>query len=1213
MIQELHRGNLFEYMAHTAEFQRLWALWAGKSKAYSVVGLSTSQKTLLMATMVRQSSRPLFVVTYSAYQAKKMIEDLQTFLPDEEILFFPATEVMPYEVLSSSHELATQRLRVLTRLARKEPVTVVTTVDALLKKLVPPRVMERSLLSFSCGQIMNIGNIVSELHDLGYERAPLVERRGQFSLRGGILDIYPMNQEVPARIEFFDDEVDTIRIFDLDSQRSQEKVSFYEIGPAREMLLSTREREEGRCRLQAETKSVIEKLLEKKQEEAAARLQEKMESYVAQLEAGIWVEGMEQFQNFFYPDQVTLLDYAHPESLLYWDEPMRMEESAEAKGKEIEETFIHLLAAGGALPVQQTNYLTYQDIMAHLKGKALFFLSLLPKKIATVKLENTIHFTGKTMHSFMGKLNMLAEELQGFRQKKYATVLVVATKARQSHVIQVLRDYGVESYALGAIDDTLEPGTIAVVVGALEGGMELPQSKLLVITDSEIFGREKKARKTKKSREGAKIDSFLDLSVGDYVVHVNHGIGRYVGVEKLVVGGFHKDYLVVKYAGEDRLYVPTEQVHLIQKYVGAEGVAPKVYRLGGNDWQKVKNKVKESVREMAGELLKLYAARESQRGTAFSSDTSWQREFEESFMYEETPDQLRSIEEVKKDMEKIKPMDRLLCGDVGYGKTEVAIRAAFKAVCDNKQVAILVPTTILAQQHYNTFRERFRNYPEIQVEMLSRFRSAKEQKATIEGLKLGTVDVVIGTHRLVSNDIRFKDLGLLIIDEEQRFGVAHKEKIKQLRTNVDVLTLSATPIPRTLHMSLVGLRDMSTIETPPEDRYPVQTYVVEHSYEMIREAIRRELGRGGQVYYVRNRVEDLDRIVRDLNKLVPEARIAIGHGKMREDQLEQVMMDFLEGEYNVLVCTTIIETGLDVPNVNTLIVDGADMMGLSQLYQLRGRVGRSNRLAYAYFTYRKDKVLTEVAEKRLHAIREFTELGSGFKIAMRDLEIRGVGNLLGPEQHGQMVSVGFDLYCRLLEEAIQELKGDNGEKKEELSELTLELKVDAFIPDSYIADSASKVQIYKRLLSLRKLEDVDALEEELIDRYGDLPDSVHNLVLLSKVRVRGALVSLASIHQSKDSLSLRFLPQAQLNSMAIAEVLKLDRKIKFSNGGYEMLLKTTALQGREILLLLDKMIAALHKGLEKASSTEQAASMEQKVASVPKAAATSTLVWPPSR
>ncbi|KAB2953037.1 transcription-repair coupling factor [Heliorestis acidaminivorans] len=1210
MIQELLRGNLFDYMTETAEFQRLWSLWAGRTKALSVVGLSASQRTLLMASMGRKSGRPLFVITHSPYQAKKIMEDLQTFLPDEEILFFPATEVMPYEVLSASHELSAQRLTVLTRLARKEPITVVTTIEALQKKLVPPFVMERNLLSFACGQSTSVETLVTEIHGLGYERVPLVERRGQFSLRGGILDIFPLNQEAPARIEFFDDEVDTIRIFDLDSQRSQEKVESYEVGPARELLMSAEVRQAGQERLAEETAKAKERLLKNKQQEAAARLQEKMDSYVAQLQAGIWVEGMEQFQNFFYPDQVTLLDYLHPESLLFWDEPMRLEESAEAKRKEIEETFVHLLASGGVLPIQQENYLTYQDIMAQLKEKALFFLSLLPKKIAGVALEDTLHFTMKLMHSYMGKMNMLAEELTAFRQRKYTIMLLAATKARQNHIKQVLRDYGVESNAVDRIDGPLEPATVIVAVGSIESGLELPQSKLVLITDSEIFGREKKARKTKKSQEGAKIDSFLDLSVGDYVVHVNHGIGRYVGVEKLVVAGFHKDYLVIKYAGEDRLYVPTEQVHLIQKYVGSEGVSPKIYRLGGNDWQKVKNKVKESVREMAGELLKLYAARESLQGIAFSPDTTWQKEFEESFVYEETPDQLRSIEEVKKDMENHKPMDRLLCGDVGYGKTEVAIRAAFKAVCDNKQVAILVPTTILAQQHYNTFRERFRNYPEIQVEMLSRFRSSKEQKETIEGLRIGTVDVVIGTHRLVSSDIRFKDLGLLIIDEEQRFGVAHKEKIKQLRTNVDVLTLSATPIPRTLHMSLVGLRDMSTIETPPEDRYPVQTYVVEYNFDMIREAIRREIGRGGQVYYVRNRVEDLERIVRDLSKLVPEARVALAHGKMREDQLEQIMMDFLGGEYDILVCTTIIETGLDVPNVNTLIVDGADLMGLSQLYQLRGRVGRSNRLAYAYFTYRKDKVLTEVAEKRLHAIREFTELGSGFKIAMRDLEIRGVGNLLGPEQHGQMASVGFDLYCRLLEESIQELRG---EKKEEEPEVFLELKVDAFIPDNYVSDSASKVQIYKRLLAMKTLEELDSLEDELIDRYGDLPDPVHNLVLLSKVKVRGNKVAVTSIQQSKDELAIRFLPHARLGGSAIMEVLKLERKVNFSNGGYEMIVKTTAMTGREILKYLEKLLDVLQKGAQKTEKVEASLATTAIVTKAMPKTNTSLRVWPPPR
>ncbi|MBC9784190.1 transcription-repair coupling factor [Heliobacterium chlorum] len=1220
MAEKATANNLFDYIAETAEFQHLWTNWKRGRGAQAAFGLTGSQRTTLLATFANRSGQPLLVVTHSIQQAKKIVEDLQSLLPDDDILFFPATEVMPYEVLSSSHEQLAHRLNTLLRLARKEPVTVVTTIDALMKKIVPPAVMAQGAIPISVGERVDLNGLIESLHFLGYQRANQIEGAGQFSLRGGILDIFPLTQPQPARIEFFDEEVDSIRLIDVESQRSLEKVNTYEIGPAREMLLTAEMMEQGRARLAREAETARARLLKADQQETAARLQEKVDSYLEQLSEGIWVEGLEQFQNFFYPDQVLLTDYLHPEAILFWDEPTRIKETAEAKEQEITETFLHLLESGGVLPEQRNVYTSYHDLSTEMGGKPIIYLALLAKKLDRVNHENTVHFTAKNMHPFLGKLDMLADELKQYRKRKAAVLILAATPSRRDRILEALRDYGVEARSVEGIESEIASGTVSVGVGHLEAGFEMVSSRLVVITDYEIFGREKKPRKPKKAaREGQKIDSFVDLALGDYVVHVNHGIGRYMGVEKLDVGGIQKDYLVIKYAGEDRLYVPTEQVHLIQKYVGTEGVAPKLYRLGGNDWQKVKQRVKESVREMAGELLKLYAARESQPGFAFQADSPWQKEFEEAFPYEETPDQYRSIIEVKSDMERPKPMDRLLCGDVGYGKTEVAIRAAFKAVQDSKQVAVLVPTTILAQQHYNTFRERFSGYP-VRVDVLSRFRTAKEQKLTIEGLKTGEVDIVIGTHRLVSNDVCFKELGLLIIDEEQRFGVAHKEKIKQFKENVDVLTLSATPIPRTLHMSMVGLRDMSIIETPPEDRYPVQTYVVEYNPELIREAIRRELNRGGQVYYVRNRVEDLDRIARDLMAMIPDIRVAVGHGKMREDQLEQIMLDFLEGEYDILVCTTIIETGLDIPNVNTLIVDGADLMGLSQLYQLRGRVGRSNRLAYAYFTYRKDKVLTEVAEKRLHAIREFTELGSGFKIAMRDLEIRGVGNLLGPEQHGQMASVGFDLYCRLLEEAIQELRGT---KPEEKPDVLVEIKVDAFIPDGYMADSASKVHFYKRLLDAKMIDQVDTLEEEMEDRFGNLPEAVQNLVRLSRIKAHGQALGVSAVQQEKEEVRIRFFPHAKVDASAISALVQfLGRKVNFSaSSGFEVRIKTTRQKPQETLLIVDKamgLLAQASKGKEGNGEAHKTLALQEPEAHAVQVVPESTTgrnrgnQWPPS-
>ncbi|HOV80861.1 MAG TPA: transcription-repair coupling factor, partial [Bacillota bacterium] len=672
---------------------------------------------------------------------------------------------------------------------------------------------------------------------------------------------------------------------------------------------------------------------------------------------------------------------------------------------------------------------------------------------------------------------------------------------------------------------------------------------------------------------------FVELKVGDYVVHVNHGIGRYLGVVPLAIGGIRKEYLLVQYAGEDKLYVPVDQVGLIQKYLGGEGDAPRLSRLGGGDWARVKGRVKDAVRDMAGELLALYAARETMKGHSFGPDTVWQREFEDTFPYEETPDQLRATEEVKADMESNKPMDRLLCGDVGYGKTEVALRAAFKAVVDGKQVAVLVPTTILAQQHYNTFQERLAGFP-VKVEVLSRFRTLREQRRVVEGLERGTVDIVIGTHRLIQDDVRFKNLGLLVVDEEQRFGVAHKERLKMLRKNVDVLTLSATPIPRTLHMSLAGVRDTSILETPPEDRYPVQTYVVEEDPVLIREAIRRELNRGGQVFFVYNRIMDLERVAMWLQELVPEARIAVAHGQVKDDELEQVMLDFIGRQYDLLVCTTIIENGLDISNVNTLIVKEANMMGLAQLYQLRGRVGRSNRLAYAYFTYRRDRVLGEAAEKRLAAIREFTELGSGFKIAMRDLEIRGAGNILGTEQHGHIAAVGFDLYCRLLEEAVREARG---EKAVQPVETSVELPVEAYIPDTYVPDTNQKVELYKRIAGLFSLEELGYLEEELRDRFGALPEPVQNLLAVAKVRIMAAGLMIRTISLLPGQLRVIFSPSHPLTGKSLVEVAGQYRSaVKFVNAGEDFEIKLRVAEkakvdSRALLARLENFLNVLGK------------------------------------
>ena len=825
------------------------------------------------------------------------------------------------------------------------------------------------------------------------------------------------------------------------------------------------------------------------------------------------------------------------------------------------------------LPSQLKNNITNDELSKILTRFVRIGFSLLPKQ-AEAKPRNILNFSAKTMHMFKGRTDLLVTEIKTLLENSFTVVVFASTESRAAKINDMFKNQDIFAKMDDGLPNKIDSGAVIIARGALEAGFELTPVKLAVITDWEIYGQPKRTRIVRaQTQQGTKISHFSDLRPGDYIVHVNHGIGKYIGIKQLEVGGVRKDYLFVQYAGEDKLYVPSDQIGLIQKYLGAEGNAPKLYKLGGTEWHRVKQKVKESVKDLANDLIALYATRDSIPGFKYMPDTVWQSEFEDAFQYEETPDQLKTIEDIKKDMETPRPMDRLLCGDVGYGKTEVAVRAAFKAVMDNKQVAVLVPTTILAQQHYNTFTERFSGYP-IQVEMLSRFKSAKEQKEILGKVKKGAVDVIIGTHRLLQSDIGFKELGLVIIDEEQRFGVIHKERLKQLRQTVDVLTLTATPIPRTLHMAMIGVRDMSILESPPEDRFPVQTYVLEFNLEIIADAIRREIDRGGQVYFVHNRVMDIDKTAHLLQDVVPEARIVVAHGQMREDQLERRMLDFIAAKYDILVCTTIIETGLDIPNVNTLIVDEGEKMGLSQLHQLRGRVGRSHRLAYAYFTYKKDKSLTEVAEKRLQAIREFTEFGAGFKIAMRDLEIRGAGNILGPEQHGHMMAVGFDMYCRLLDEAVHELKGSPADQ---LPEPTLDINLNAFISDRYISDPGTKIEVYKKIMRIENREDSGDLEEELVDRFGDIPEPVTNLICVARIKSLAVKVGVQNITHNKDSINIKFFEESDIKADHLGPVtIVFKNRVSFAvTPNLQIILSVKGFQDSEILEKLEMLLTKL--------------------------------------
>ncbi|MBN8194336.1 transcription-repair coupling factor [Bacillus sp. NTK074B] len=1082
-----------------------------------VAGLSGSSRTAYIADVYLQTNKSTIVVTHNLFQAQKVYDDLIQFVSEDEVYLYSANELIAAELSVASPELRAQRIEVLNKLSKQHQGIYIVPVAGLRKILPPPSMWATNQIRFQMGEDIDLDEVLNQLVQMGYQRTGMVSTPGEFSLRGGIVDIFPLTSQNPVRIELFDTEIDSIRIFSAEDQRSIEKLNEMEIGPATEVLLKYENME----RLIGEINAGLSASLKKVK---AAAVKEKMTEYIGhevdQLENGQVPEQIFKYLSLAYENPSSLLDYLPGDGVLFFDEFSRVQEMSESLEKEEAEWYTSLLQEGQIIHGVPVSH-AFSTLINKTKLPKVYF-SLFLRHIANTSPQNIFNVSTKPMQNFHGQMNVLKAELDRWKKGNYTVVLLGPDQERVKKLQRVLDDYKIE-IAFVEDGDKLLPGKVQMINGSLTSGFELPLQKMAVITEEELFNKktQKKPRRQKLSN-AERIKSYSELKVGDHVVHVNHGIGKFLGIETLEINGVHKDYLHVKYQGNDKLYVPVDQIELVQKYVASEHKDPKLYKLGGSEWKKVKSKVQSSVQDIADDLIKLYAVREAAKGYAFSPDGEMQRDFEMAFPYEETDDQLRSVTEIKHDMERERPMDRLLCGDVGYGKTEVAIRAAFKAIADGKQVAILVPTTILAQQHYETIKERFQDFP-VEIGLLSRFRTRKQQQETTKGLKNGTIDIVVGTHRLLSKDIQYRDLGLLIIDEEQRFGVTHKEKIKQLKTNIDVLTLTATPIPRTLHMSMLGVRDLSVIETPPENRFPVQTYVMEYNGSLIKEAIEREMARNGQVYFLYNRVEDIERKADEISMLVPDARIAYAHGQMSENELEAVILSFLAGEYDVLVTTTIIETGVDIPNVNTLIVFDADRMGLSQLYQLRGRVGRSNRVAYAYFTYRKDKVLTEVAEKRLQAIKEFTELGSGFKIAMRDLTIRGAGNLLGAQQHGFIDSVGFDLYSQMLKEAIEERKGDLPKQPE--SSFEVDIEIDAYIPDDYIKDGHQKIEMYKRFRSLSSLPDIEELEEEILDRFGEYPEEVGYLFLISEMKIYAKNTNLESIKQDKKTVNIFMSPE----------------------------------------------------------------------------------------
>lgn len=1141
-----------------------------------IAGLAGSSRQVLMAALYQESKRPLCIVTHNMYQAQKVYEDLTELVANDQLLLFPANELIGSELAIASPEMLAQRIQVYNRLAQGFTGILVIPFAGLRRYIVPAEAWRSAQIQLQVGEQLDLDDFLNRLIEFGYERVDLVERKGEVSVRGGIIDLYPIDSEWPLRIELFDVEIDSIRTFDMATQRSNETVSSYTIGPAKEMIVTQETLKEAAVRLEKKLGETIAKVKDTVTKE---RLMKKIGGDIELMQEGERFPHLYSYISAIYPTNETILNYLPQDTVFLIDEPSRVIETAGQLHKE-ETEWLTARSNEGEFMFNLALSTSYEEVI-HESRRQIVYLSLFLRQIPKTQPQNIVNFNCRSMQNFHGQMNVLKNELTRWKKGHNRIVFIAADAERAKRLERVLHDYEMEADLLLDSITEVPPGRPTIIIGNLQAGFELPLNHFIVVTEGEVFtAKQRKARKVQQNMTNAeRIKNYLELKPGDYVVHINHGIGKYLGIETKEILGIHKDYLHIRYAGGDSLFVPIEQIDHVQKYVASEENEPKIYSLGGSEWKRVKNKVKSSVRDIAEDLIKLYAAREAAVGYAFSQDTSEQREFEAMFPYQETTDQLRAINEVKADMENKRPMDRLVCGDVGYGKTEVAIRAAFKAVMDGKQVAVLVPTTILAQQHYQTFSERFADYP-IRVEVLSRFRSRKDQTATMKGLKEGTVDVVIGTHRVLSKDVTFRDLGLLIVDEEQRFGVSHKEKLKQLKTNVDVMTLTATPIPRTLHMSMLGVRDLSVIETPPENRFPVQTYVLEYNPILVREAIERELAREGQVFFLYNQVQGIEQMAEHISMLVPEARVAVAHGQMNEGELESIILDFLDGQYDVLVSTTIIETGVDIPNVNTLIIYNADKMGLSQLYQLRGRVGRSNRIAFAYFTYQKDKVLTEVAEKRLQAIKEFTELGSGFKIAMRDLSIRGAGNLLGAEQHGFINTVGFDLYTQMLKEAIDELRGTV--KEVAPAQVEINLQVDAYIPSLYITDSRQKIEMYKKFVAVTTLDDVDDLAEELIDRFGDIPKPVENLLTISRLRVYAMRHHIVEISQKDPEVIKIFLHPSQNTNIDGGALFTLtnkwDRRVGLS-GGQQIVItvKVKGLSEEDGIKMVEKLLSEFHQ------------------------------------
>lgn len=1116
------------------EYEEIKKMLEKERKAVTVSGCVDSEK-LHMIYGLSDGFRYKIIVTFNDMKAKELYEDYQFY--DRNVMIYPAKDLIFFQADIHGNQLIMQRMKCLRRLMEGRPTTIITTFDALMTPQIPLSTQKENIISVNKQSHIDERTLAIRLTELGYEKNYQVEAPGQFSIRGGIVDVFDLTEENPYRIELWGEDVESIRSFDILSQRSIEKLESISIYPATEMVLSKEELREGLKAIESEGKVCADRLRSEMKTEEAHRITQQMKELKEQLlELGVSLNAvnLESYIRYFYQSLSSFLEvFPEEQSIVFIDEPIRVKEHADVVEMEFRESMLHRVEKGYILPGQMDVLFRGEEIAAKLAGRRTVAISMMDGRNPLFKADRKFDIQARSIPSYNNSFDALVKDLTKYKKNGCRVLLLSGSRTRAKRLAEDLQEQGLAAFYSEDPEREVQPGEVMTYYGRVLKGFEYPLLKFLVISESDIFGSQKKKKKRKKIYEGQKINDFAELKVGDYVVHESHGLGIYRGIEKVEVEKVTKDYIKIEYRDGGNLYILATGLDVIQKYASADAGTPKLNKLGTQEWNKTKTKVKSAVNEIAQDLVELYAHRQQKNGFQYGADTVWQKEFEEMFPFEETEDQLNAIADTKSDMESTKIMDRLICGDVGYGKTEIAIRAAFKAVQEGKQVAYLVPTTILAQQHYNTFVQRMKDFP-VRIDLMSRFRTAAEQKKTVEDLRKGMVDIVIGTHRILSKDVQFKDLGLLIVDEEQRFGVTHKEKIKKMKEDVDVLTLTATPIPRTLHMSLIGIRDMSVLEEGPNDRQPIQTFVCEYNEELVREAISRELSREGQVYYVYNRVAHIADIAASVQSLVPEATVAFAHGQMNERELERIMYDFINGEIDVLVSTTIIETGLDISNVNTMIIHDSDNMGLSQLYQLRGRVGRSNRTAYAFLLYKRNKMLREVAEKRLEAIREFTDLGSGFKIAMRDLEIRGAGNILGARQHGHMQAVGYDLYCKMLNEAVKNIKGIS---TVESFTTSIDLDVDAYIPPSYIVNEIQKLDIYKRIAGIENDRECDDMKEELLDRFGEIPKSADNLLRIALIRVRAHRLYMSEVKGKNELLQFIMRTDAPIAVENIPQLL----------------------------------------------------------------------------